>query len=368
MLDITVNDPSYPNKPTVTVTICEPDTGKCQTVDNVLLDTGSYGLRIFKQAAPNISLPQVLVGSAPIAECIQYLDNTGTWGPVRIADVKLGGETAANIPIQIIDATYFQGNIPSQCQSPQVKGLDTNPDDAGYNGILGVGLFVEDCGDRCARSDTNDVYFTCSGSNCSSTPVPLASQVQNPVAHLDQDNNGVIVQMTSIPAGGSRTAGGKLILGIDTQTNNASSGTTPYFIDNSGYYAGYFTTKFNGTTFDTSFIDSGSNGLFFNVPTSLLPVCSSPHQDWYCPPVSLSSPLQLEAINYGNNATGGRVTFYIGNATSLFSTSNSAFAELGGPGFGSSFDWGLPFFYGRSVFVGIDRRNSSLGTGPYWAY
>ena len=35
------------------------------------------------------------------------------------------------------------------------------------------------------------------------------------------------------------------------------------------------------------------------------------------------------------------------------------------------FDWGLPFFYGREVYVGVDTAKPKPGwtyVGPYWAY
>jgi hypothetical protein len=34
----------------------------------------------------------------------------------------------------------------------------------------------------------------------------------------------------------------------------------------------------------------------------------------------------------------------------------------------STFDWGMPFFFGRTVFVAIDGASTLHGTGPYWAY
>ncbi len=361
VLAITVpNDQTYINKPTVSVTVCNPDTGRCQVVGNVLLDTGSYGLRLFNTSqVAGLSLNQVTVGSAPIAECVPYLDGTATWGPVKWADVKLGGETASNIPIQIIDPTYASASIPGVCNPSNVI-LDASPTVAGYNGILGVGLFAEDCGTGCASSDNNgnnDVpYFTCNGSNCTGIAVPIERQVQNPVAKLGQDyNNGVIVQMNNIPLGGARTASGKLILGIGTQQNNTLSGVTTYPTDEFGD----FLTEFKGN-FYTSFLDTGSNGIFYDDPIVTPPL--SYNQQWYSPLFRLD----LTAVNYGYIGTpSGEVDFSIDNADRLFSTANSAFREVGGPSFGGYFDWGLPFFYGRSVAVGIAGKSL---TGPYWAY
>ncbi len=38
----------YPNKPCVSVTICDSGGGNCQSIDDILLDTGDDGLRIFQ--------------------------------------------------------------------------------------------------------------------------------------------------------------------------------------------------------------------------------------------------------------------------------------------------------------------------------
>jgi hypothetical protein len=32
------------------------------------------------------------------------------------------------------------------------------------------------------------------------------------------------------------------------------------------------------------------------------------------------------------------------------------------------FDWGLPFFYGRSVFTAIEGQAAGSAVGPYYAY
>ena len=361
VLPITVNgslcsNPSGPyfNKPCVSVTVCIPGTSTCQVVTDLLLDTGSYGLRIFKQAL-SISLPQVMVASGSLANCIQFGGGASDWGPVQMAGVILGNEPAVQVPIQVIDSTF--GTRSTACQN-----ADASPATAGFNGILGVGLFKQDCGGRCTSTANNGIYSACNGSVCNGTTVPLVSQVQNPVALLPQDNNGVLVQLPSIPLGGVPSVDGSLVLGIGTRSNNTPAGATTYPANS----VGEFTTVFNGVTFANSFIDTGSNGLYFTDPASLLPLCPAPNNSFYCPATTTS----LSATNTGAfGSPSGTVPFQIGNFNSLFGTSNRVFSEVGGGGIGGGmFDWGLPFFFGRNVFIGIEGKSSSQGTGPYWAY
>ena len=357
-LSITVNGSlcsanSYVNKPCVSVTICTPGTSTCQTIDDILLDTGSYGLRIFKQAL-NVSLAQVTAGSGSLAECVQYGDGSSEWGPVQMAGVVLGTEPAVQVPIHVIDYTF--GTAPVGCQN-----ADTSPSEAGLNGILGIGFFAQDCGSACVSFSDNGMYYTCNGSNCSGTAVSLSNQVQNPVALLPQDGNGVIVQLPSVPSDGSPAVNGSLVLGIGTQSNNApASAVKPYTSD----LYGNFVTTFSGISY-SSYIDTGSNGLFFPSPSAgLLPDCDSPDSDWFCP----SSTISLSATNTGaSGSPSGVVSFQIGNFDTLTSSFNNVFANIGGKQTGE-FAWGLPFFFGRNVYIGMEGRESSLGKGPYWAY
>ena len=370
VLSITVNgslcspatSAAYINKPCVSVTVCNPGSASvCQTINDILLDTGSYGLRIFRSVlSPALSFTPVASGSGALAECVQFVDGSAEWGPVQMARVKLASEPTVTVPLQVIDPGF--ANISTSLTSTICPGADPNPAAAGFNGILGVGVFAEDCGPACVNSAVNGMYFSCSGSACTGTTAALSDQVQNPVALLPQDNNGVIVMLPGIPASGALWATGSLVLGIGTQANNMPSGVTAYPTDQFGE----FTTVIGGSTISyVGFVDSGSNGLFFTAPSaSQLPDCSTFNAGWFCPP----SFVTLSATNTG--ATGspsGAVPFQIGNFNVLVTSPNYAFANVGGSAPGM-FDWGLPFHFGRSVYMGIEGRGSSLGLGPYVAY
>lgn len=359
VMPLTVNgslcsNKSYPNKPCVAVTVCTPGTNTCQTINDILLDTGSFGLRLFKQTL-TVPLTPVSIGGNPLAECVQFGDGSSDWGPVQTADVILGNEPSVRIPIHVLDSTF--GKVPSACGTPE-----TGPS-AGFNGILGVGLLAQDCGGPCASAPNNQVYYTCNGTSCSNSAAPLASQVVNPVALLPQDNNGVIVELPRIDLGGVPSLNGYLVLGIGTRPNNTPAGVTTY---NADPQQGEFSTTFEGQVF-SSFIDSGSNALYFQAPSSgVLPDCSSYQSNlagWFCPP-SVQSFSATTASALGSPSSN--VLFQIASIVNE-STANNVFLEIGADGSGL-FDWGLPFYIGRNVYVGIEGKSSSLGNGPYWAY
>lgn len=360
-LAVTVNggpNGDYFNGLFTSIVVCVSGTTNCQTIGGILVDTGSSGLRVLASALTlTLSQKQTPNGSGPLLECQQYLDGSFTWGPLKTADVKMAGEVASNIAVQVIGEGEFS-NVPRQCSNGGTANDTVST--LGANGILGVGNFREDCGPSCATGGGGNpgVYFACPSSGCVVTSVASADQLQNPVWKFSGDNNGIAIQLPSVALGGASSVNGTMTFGIGTQSNNGLGSATVQTTDASGN----FTTVFNGRSYSGSFIDSGSNGLFFlDTATTNLTTCSDA-TDFYCP----SRTQALSATNRGANGATTAINFNIGNADQLNSRFN-AFQEIGGPQTGL-FDWGLPFFFGRTVFVAIDGQAAPGGTAPYWAY
>jgi len=355
------------------VTICQPGSSVCQTIPNVLVDSGTVGLRLLSSAV-TLPLPAVTVDGNALQECVSFADGSYVWGPVMSATIQLAGERAGSVPIQLIDSSSpTQYPIPNACTS--AGGFDLNTVAAlGANGLLGIGVFQQDCGVNCTTSARPNLYYHCFGSGCLGATVPLGSQLQNPVWMFPQDNNGVLISLPPIPAGGIRFASGQLIFGIGTQTNNGLGGAQVYTTDPNGN----FTTTYHGVAYPRSYIDSGSDAYYFlNFTRTGMGECTN-NPGWYCPILPALNYLPTFTVtNAGQNGTSGQVTFTIHNADALFSAGggvNAAFSNIGASS-GSSmsrsdyFDFGVPFFYGRNVFVGIENMTGPNGVaGPYWAY
>ncbi len=210
------------------------------------------------------------------------------------------------------------------------------------------------------------IYYGCTSAGaCTAENITLASQVSNPVAFFAADNNGIIVSLPPlINANGDSTVAGEVIFGIATQTDNAmpASGLTVLGTD----AAGDFTATYNGVAAARpALIDSGTDSYAFDDPS--IPVCTTGNfVGYYCPPVA---PHNAFAINQGVGANAGTntVNFAIADPNT-FVPNAAAFADLAGGGGSSRFTWGMPFFYGRKIYIAIEQRAASANTGPYYAY
>ena len=376
-VDYGLPDIGYINGLFAKVTVCIPgSTSDCQTIDHVLVDTGSYGLRLLGSVL-TVSLPALTDDKgATLAECGQFISGA-LWGPLRIADFTIANEQARNLVVHVSEKTTYP--MPTGCTGTDIS----DPNDLAANGILGVGTSLQDCGSDCAaspgRGSSNPgMYYACSSAaagGCRPTAVPLAKQVSNPVAFFSQDNNGTIIELPAIPAEGAPNVVGSLVFGIGTRDNNGLEPATVIPLNS----VGMFRTKYptNGVAV-FGFVDSGSNAIYFlDSGTTNIPTCSSilhPGMSaFYCP----TSRQNLTArIQDASGQVGVNVNFGVANAMSL-SRYNFAFDDLAGPSaapdsggtfLSTYFDWGLPFYFGRNVFTSIEGETKTGYAGPFVAF
>lgn len=366
--------PAIANLMYATVTLCVPGTQTCTAVDHVLVDTGSTGLRIFASALPsNFTLPQrVDSNKNPLAECIQFVDGY-SWGPLQTADLKISGETANSLPIQVIGSSNLS-TVPSTCSNTGTA-LNTVQSFAA-NGILGIGNGAQDCGAGCIAINVNgtaqnNLYYSCpTPQSCTTTTVPVNAQVQNPIVLFAVDNNGSSIVLPTIPSTGALSVNGYLVFGIGTQSNNGLGAAVALQVDSPAFE---LTTQYGGANYTESYVDSGTNFYAVPNPNNTITVCSGNSSSFFCP----ASTLNLSATLVGRNALSSSTSFNIANAVNLFNQNayNTAFSNLGGPsGTAASrttntFAWGSPFFFGKTVYTAIEGKVTPSSTPtPYVAF
>jgi hypothetical protein len=368
------------------VTICDTNASNCQKISGLRIDTVHAGLRIFKSAINSstlTALTPVQVSSKNLA-ILENLSSTDIlWGSIYQAKITLGGQTTPNLTtLQIIDnGTLSTGSDQSAAGSSLLTTLNsitspasnftliTAPNDTyTYNGILGIGPEQYRCINNasCLTDTNNNRYFACETTNhtCTSTTATYAQQLINPIMALSENNNGAIISLPSTAPGGSSSKNGYLILGIDTQSNNTSTGMTAFSCSN--YYS-ELTTSLQGTIFSSSRFQTLNNQ---NLIASNIP--ASPNSPNYYMPYSVQT---LKGSILGTNS---HLDFqiYIGN--SLIIATNyqnyatlsvfSEFAMYNNKSTGYDAIYGLPFFLGRNVFIGFENSRSNLGSGKYYAF
>ena len=371
------------NEPYVTVTICAPgSTTNCQTIDHVILDTGSVGMRIIAPVL-NASLLAALPAETDasgngVGECYQYV-NSYAFGSVRKVDFQIAGEKVASMPFQAIGDTGNYATVPSSCSAGGGVSIKTVKD-FGANGIIGIGTTTTDCGSLCTTNGGSSaaIYYDCPVGGCSSVIGRAANaaapfeQLPNPVAAFATDNNGTILSLPAVPQAGVPTLAGTVTFGIGTQANNALTATTvlPLTSSSSRLGPGVLTATYKGKTLTQSFLDSGSNDYFF-IDTTLNPCTDSGFIAFYCPP----TPTLLSPVLTATNGATFTAAFTLYDPHQVLAASNVAPGLALNPTlvtpplpFANSFDFGIPFFFGRNVYTAIEGRAAGGQQGPYVAF
>jgi Protein of unknown function (DUF3443) len=384
------------------VKVCAPGgaPNQCVTIDHVLVDTGSVGLRVLSSKVKSLALPDIPVGNGATAgnawECFPFVIG-GLWGKLAAADVYLGQQgTMQPVAMQLIDDLNELAPT-GDCQTVTNNSLLTTASSIGANGILGIGNTTLDCGIYCQSGTyhttaasppgSSVLYYSCpagatNSATCGLTPIQAALQAYNPVAALAAPyNNGVVLKMPAIPANqpGAATALGELILGIDMANLPGRQVFLGVANPSSDSYLSV-TTQFNGHSFANSYLDTGTNGMFFYDQSLSTGACSSTTAGfyWYCPNGTKSN---LSAtISDGDNPAMNQVpvSFQVANFIVLSSTQNTAFSDAAGAvnaqdSAGNyipdtrTFAWGMPFFYGKQVAMSIWQQAGSLN-GPWVAW
>ena len=361
VVPLTVRTPhSGFNRMVVTVTICEPGTARCATIDDVMVDTGSTGLRLEASAVPpSLRLPAFTgAGDRPLAECLRFIHDDA-WGPLVRADLRIGGMIATDLPIQII----------ADDDRPRPRACPTSTVKPTSNGTLGIGPNLFDCGGSCEQGlRSPGVFIKVDGSASEGDAwspfqgrVPQASRLPNPVSRFPDHANGIVIDLPRSPAGGADELVGSLTFGVGTAPNNRLGAAGVIRLDGRGR----FTTVFDGVAYPDSYIDSGTGTTLLNDDS--LPRCAG--MAWaYCPVPDRT----LNATIVGADGATMRIAFTVGDYRAALDRSVGAwdgFAEVAEPS-SRAFVWGAPLFLGRRVFVvqegkavpGVERVS-----GPFYA-
>lgn len=339
------------NIPTVSLVVCLPGNASlCRRIDHILLDTGSSGLRIFRNVLPFDPPPLSWEGRS-VYECLPF-GTANLWGQLGAIDVRLGREPfLRSLPVQIMGRNpvrSLQHILPPTC----AQKVPDRPEEtfAGFNGILGIAPQRYDFG----------FDYLCEKSHCSLWAPSVPFQVPNPVMLLPEDNNGVVLSFPRTPSNGNGPISGELRFGIWTQADNRiPSASTTYFLDGTGSLR-----ALSGLSRIPVRIDSGTN--FSLMPSSYwrFPSCPQPISSFACPPEPTVFPLLIQG---DSGPSMGLVALSVRDARVILEKNSSVLPGILYKGKDSPFpmiELGLPFFLGRTIYVqysdGLRKAGISL--------
>ena len=338
--------PTQYNKLFVDVTVCNA-ARQCRTVPDVLVDTGSTGLRLLRGALDGLDLAPV---KDPRGRALGNWSSFGSgdlWGTMHVAQVRIGGvSTARPISVEIYDLPGRRDKLPDGYAEVDARATIVRMG----NGILGISPH---------RHVTKGYYAKGTearapgGSRWVAVQVDASRQLSNPIADFPAPyDNGSVIRLPEVDwTAGAKRVQGWLGLGIGAATEALfphGARVVSHELDADGLFPAAVGTR----RFDV-LVDSGTNALALDL--SHLGVSRhARYTSYYDAPAPM--PIEL-AVQSGGDYVRLARPLYVG-PTVKYLKANSTHGALpmvvGWDDAPRSLSvLGLPFFYGRTVATGL---------------
>lgn len=343
-----------------TIRVCSPGSiTNCLSIDHVLLDTGSTGLRIINSNAIDaLRLPRMLYNESLVNECTSF-PRGYVWGSINYADVYWAHEIAPKITLQIIANTTAP--VPSSCLDFSPPNPIHTVSELRANAIMGIGNMVYDKeSDVLGIESSGAGYYSCSNNSCSHINIPDTSQVSNIIAQFKDKTvtNGYLIQLPEVLESYTDILKGQIVFGLNTKSNNQISTQAKIF---RAMPLGYITTIYaNQVKF--GLFDSGTNSI--KVTSNTDPVIPVIHGELF-PSTPIMLTAQLADFAFAE-------PFYNLSDVNFMLISNQqvkpVLPYVGTYGGFSEFLWGIPFFIGKNVYFGINKATVNNESTPFVGY
>ncbi len=207
--------PDHRNTPLVDVTVCNTR-GKCKTVPNVMVDTGTTGLRLFRGAVADLDLEPVKDRSGNPITNWGSASYSELWGPLHRAKVRLGKVTTETaIPVQLFDLPKDGEALPQGYARVDNRKATSFR----FNGVLGIGPQRHHAAGYLVG--VSDSWYSRAPSRWVAQKVDRSQQLANPIAHFPAPyNNGSVITLPEVDLNsGAARVRGWLGLGIGEPTD-----------------------------------------------------------------------------------------------------------------------------------------------------
>jgi hypothetical protein len=349
-------NPDLRNTPLVDVTVCN-QRGKCKIVPNVIVDTGSTGLVLFRGAVEELDLGPVSFHARSVQPYTKWWKSgsKNVLGPLRWAKVGLGNVmTTQAIPVLVFDLPKRGEALPqgyAQVDGRWAMSLRSN-------GILGIGpQRVSENGYLFRQGaewvDIGDYW-----------PGELiGKQLANPIAHFPAPyNNGSVISMPEVDwRNGAKRVRGWLGLGIGKATEElfpSAIRVVSHDLDAKSAFPAMLAKREVRVNVRSGFSGSLLDLAHLGVP--MHPSAGQLHD--------ASAPMAIElAVPSGGGFTPLSRPLYVGPTLDYIESHRGCGALPMVTGWRGEPDatnvLGLPFYYGRVVATGLSGTVNPFARG-----